>query len=148
MENTELENAKKIINASVVIRLLGNAAMAGMLAYSFSSMVILHRAVFHADNDLLIAIIGLLLDTLLTILWLRRKIFHTVHLILYILGGVIYYYYYMSALTQGINIAAVFFVVISIPVMWVVGLIAFIICGIGRKKRTEAQKALKIADGG
>ncbi|MCR5208802.1 MAG: hypothetical protein K6C99_01165 [Lachnospiraceae bacterium] len=149
-EKYALEIAKNRIYNAVVLRLKGNAIMMILLAlgYITSHMV---RYMFFWKGNSVFFIIGLIfLDTLLAILWLKSNVFHTLHLMLYIFWGGWYYWAYIFVVIHspldGMDDSSFVFTFFLAFLMWVFGFIPFIQCGIGRKERGKALKAMEHLD--
>lgn len=137
MESVKIEDARRTISIAVIMRLMGNAFIA-LLTASFYSDTRSNLLRIDGGRPLLPYIIAaLFIDSALTILWQLSKTVHTLHLGLYILA---YGFGYMFYLIDVFNLlgAAVLGALLLAPIMWVIGLVPFIVCGIGRKRLTKA----------
>lgn len=141
MNENRIKSAETIIKNASILRLCITAGMAFMWAFRYAdkqeNLIRIHRESY---SSLIIAL-GFILDLILTISWLKRPTLHTAHVVLYIMfGGIIYIQYffdYYNALGY-IGLAA-FGLIFFAAVVWVLGLIPFIVCGIGRSLLTKAK---------
>lgn len=128
-----------IIKVAAILRLLIIAISALMLAYAYSDEHENMIRIFSKSSSLIYIISGFFLDAFLTIRWLYHPQIHTGHLVLYIfLGGHFYIFYFIDIFNLS-NWGALAAAFEYMPLMWLIGLIPFILCGIGRKKLTKTR---------
>lgn len=135
-----VKSAENFIKFSYILRLCGIALSALMWARSYAYPKNILK-VYNESSHLIIVILGFALDVFLTVNWLRSPKLYKLHVILYIfLGGIFYYIYSIDLLNADFedfwdSFAAVFFTV----VIWVTGLVPFIICKLGNNDLAKAE---------
>lgn len=137
MENKKLRSARSMIKTAVITRLIGNALLSLWTAAGYSEI---KDNLLRIDSGAVILpyiIAALFADTFLTVLWLKNKLFHTIHLGLYIaLYG--FGYCFMIIDVMNLRSRAILAAFVLALFIWAAGLIPFIVCGIGRRKQTKA----------
>ena len=146
MNDKKIKSAQKTIRISVILRLLFTAVLMLLLAneYSYEHENVLR--LYHGYiYRLIIIIFGFFFDTLLTILWLYRPKLHTLHLVLYVVfGGILYIVYVVDLFnTGGMGYMLAIFLA---PFIWLIGLVPFIVCWVGRRNLTIAQDYTRAAE--
>ena len=137
MNENKLRRAELTIKAAVILKLIGNALIALWTASSYSDTTDNLYRISRGGGQLALIVGGLFADTLLTVLWLKNKSFHTIHVWLYIL---LYGLAFIGLLVDLMNLygANALGAIVVAPMLWAVGLIPFIVCGVGRRLRTKA----------
>ena len=134
MENKKLRSARSMIKTAVITRLIGNALLSLWTAAGYSEI---KENLLRIDSGAVILpyiIAALFADTFLTVLWLKNKLFHTIHLWLYI---ALYGFGYCFMIIDVMNLRSRA-ILAAFVFIWAAGLIPFIVCGIGRRKQTKA----------
>lgn len=155
MNNDKIKSSEKIINASVIIRLLIDAISALLMAYSASKDV---RLQLHNDGIFLLVpvFVAFSMDMIFTLLWRASAELNIFHLGCYVLFGGIFYAAYFSLIfadsldAELLNIDALtidYLGTVHIIIAWAIGLIPFIMYGIGRGKlkKAEAEQTVRLA---
>lgn len=138
MNDEKIKSAQKTIRIAVILRLLLIALLALGLADSYSHEQENILRLYNENIYLCFIIPGFVVDMILTIIWLYRPKWHKVHLVLYVLlGGYFCFFYVFDVFNlYGIGEMVEFFIA---PFIWLVGLIPFAVCGIGRDELTKAK---------
>lgn len=137
MEEKKLRSAGLIIKTAVILRIFGNALISLWTASGYSDIKDNLLRIDSGAVFLPYIIAALFADTVLTILWLKNKLFHTIHLVLYIaLYGLGYCFLIIDVMD--LRSTAVLAAFVITPFIWAAGLIPFIVCGVGRRKQTKA----------
>ncbi len=139
MNENKLRRGELTIKAAVILKLIGNALIALWTALSYSDMTDNLYRISRGGGQLPMIVGGIFADTLLTVLWLKNKSFHTIHVWLYIL---LYGLAFIGLLVDLMNLygANALGAVVTAPILWAAGLIPFIVCGAGRRSRTKAMQ--------
>ena len=137
MADKKIPPANMSMKNSVILRLVGNALLSlwTAMAYSDTSENLIRIGTGDAYLPIIVAV--LFVDTALTILWLKSYVVYSLHLGAYILLYGIGYLLFIVDTMNLQGIAAIVAVMFA-PVLWVIGLIPFIICGSGRKRLKRA----------
>lgn len=140
MHEKNIRSAQAIIRIAAILRLLFIALLALKLAGAYADEHENIVRMYHENSNLGFLVPGFLLEMVLTVLWMRYPKLHTVHLVVYILiGGYYYLAYVFDAFNMyGLGALVAFFIA---PCIWLVGLIPFIVCDVGRRKLKRAQAA-------
>ncbi len=137
MQEKKIRSAKNIIKASVILRLLWNAFLANCMVSAYSDFTDNLVRISRGGAGLPIVIAGLLIDTILTVLWSYKRNIFTLHLVAYILLGWLYYGKMLDEMwiISGVGGLALLIVV---PFLCFIGVIPFIVCDDGQKKLAKA----------
>ena len=146
MDENKVESAQIAIDTAVMLRLLFIAWLAVMCARGYASEESNVFRMYRGGSTLMLFTPCLFADTALTILWRQhplsvlRRVLYTMHLVFYIVfGGFFYLTFFMDIWNvYGIGAIGLFFL---IPLIWLLGLIPFIVYGRGRKKLKQALTA-------
>lgn len=138
MQEKKIRSARIIIKVSVILRLLWNTFLSVWMASSYSDLIDNLIRINYGGTDLPIVIAGLFIDTLLTILWLYKPTFHTIHLVVYILLGWLYYGWMLIDLMVLDGMGAAAALLFIMPFLCLIGIVPFIVCGVGRRMLTNA----------
>lgn len=134
MDNN-IVKSNALMKTAVILRLVGNAAIAVFWAQSYSDGGEMLLRVYNGGLRTAVVISCLLLDTALTLMWQRYKQAYSAHLALYVWLGLIFYIFVqIDALNvyEG-GIGSIMFLFIGV-IMMVVGAVPFMLFDIGRKK--------------
>ena len=137
MKENLMKKAQRIMEAGVLVHLAINVLLALWMISSYSSLDNNLERIATDTSMLRDVIIFLVIDTALAVLWLLSPLFHTIHLILFILlGWIVYPCLFIDFLVVR-GIGAMGFFLYS-PFLLACFLIPYIIYGIGRSSRTKA----------
>lgn len=148
MNNDKIKSSEKIINASVIIRLLIDAISALLMAYSASKDV---RLQLHNDGIFLLVpvFVAFSMDMIFTLLWKASAELNIFHFGCYVLFGGIFYAAYFSLIfadsqdAELLNIDALTndsVGTVHIIIAWAVGLIPFIMYATGKDNLKKANR--------
>jgi len=133
----KIKQGKNTIKIAVMIHLAYTALLALILASSYSDYRSNLLRSSEGESFLAIIIPVFIADSVLAMLWMYKRVFHTIHLVIYIIFGGWFYLYYLADYMNGTG-AAVFAAIFLTPFVWAFGMISFIICAAGRKSLTNA----------
>lgn len=137
MKEKLLNKAQWLMETGVILHLGINVLLALWMIVSYSSNDNNLERIITNSSMLTGVIIFLVIDTVMALLWLFSPLFHTLHLILFILlGWLIYPCVFIDLMVwRGWGAIAAF---VYAPVLLVFLLIPYIVYGAGRKNRTKA----------
>lgn len=145
MNDKKIRSAQLVISIAAILRLLVTALASLLLAYAYSDVQDNLSRIYSSHGSMtpyvLVFVFGLFLDAFLTNTWRYRPKLHTLHLVLYILLGGIFYGFILIDVLNARGMGALEVLILMAPCVWLVGLIPFIVCGIGRKMLTKAKAA-------
>lgn len=151
MNNNKIKSSETIIKVSAIIRMCIIAVLAFMLAYKYADgYENIIRIYKYKDAFRLVTIaLSFVVDMIMTVTWIKRPKLHTAHMVLYMLfGGIIYMLYVIDYYnTLDIQPMIIIGVLYNAFLIWFIGLIPFIICGVGRcelTKEKNKQEQIKI----
>lgn len=148
MNSDKIRSVEKMINVSIILRLLITAVSALLMAYSASRDI---RPQLANDGIILFlpVLIVFFIDTIFTLLWKASAPLYIFHAICYIVFGLIFYMFYFDfvfvypstaeylGMTGALTMDWTFdhHVVLS----WAIGLIPFVIYAIGNDKLRQCR---------
>jgi len=137
-DENKYHDGERLIKKAVAMRFMLNAALSLLLAISYSgTSANLYRKNAGEMPLLALSFVVIVLDSLLTLLWLRHPFFHTLHFVLHFL---VHWYGYLAIAVDILNMRGIGAFVLSFlfeSVMWIIGLITLIVGAVGRKKRKK-----------
>ena len=138
-DEKKYHEGERLIKKAVAMRFMLNAALSLLMAISYSGTSANLYRINASETPLLPMIfVGIVLDSLLTLMWLRHPVFHTLHFVLHFL---VHWYGYLAVAVDILNIRGIgaFFLSFMLEsVIWIIGLITLILAAIGRKKCRKA----------
>ncbi len=138
-DENKYHEGERLIKKAVAMRFMLNAALSLLMAISYSGTSANLYRINASETPLLPMIfVGIVLDSLLTLMWLRHPFFHTLHFVLHFL---VHWYGYLTVAVDILNIRGIgaFFLSFMLEsVIWIIGLITLILAAIGRKKCRKA----------
>ena len=139
MMNKKILGAKRCINVGIIIRLVINMMISVLIMRGYSLFDKQYEVITSDYLSLSILISVIIADTVLTVLWLYKIRFHTVHFVLQILFGWIYYlllFFDMSLYDESyMDISHMIFsshYFSLLIVLFVIGIVPFILGATGR----------------
>ena len=153
MNTKKIRTAHRLIDCAAVLHLLHTAWLAVMLAHGYADDESNLFRMYRGSSLLIVLIFIFLLDTVTTFLWHSYKeisqyqSMYTVHLTFYILAGGIFYHIFCTDIwnLHGFGTIAL---LILVPLIWLIGLIPFLIGGTGRRLLRKALDAQDASAGG
>ncbi len=138
MYEEEINSAKKKMTTASILKLAWIALMVFWAANAYSNFHENMLRLSLGKINLPIILGGALLSALMSILWLVKPIFHTLHLIVYLPFGFIYYFILVTDLLNATGIGAFAAFIVFCPCLFFIGLIPFLIYISGRKAYKNA----------
>ena len=135
---TSSKEPVKIMKIAVFLRLGCDCILALLLASSFFT-IDLKRA-YYSNNSTIIVAAGLVIDTLLTTMWLApKRVYFLAHFILYVVLGAPFLAGYLIVMLN-INGMGVIILIVIVPKLWVIGLVPMITFASNRRKLFKMHK--------
>lgn len=143
MNDKKVRSAETIIKVSAIMRMCMIAVLAFVLARKYADDYenIIRIYKYKDAGRLVIVALSLVVDMIMTVNWIKRPKLHTAHMVLYMLFGGIIYTLYVIDYYNILNLLpmSIIGVLYNAFYIWFIGLIPFIICGVGRCELTKAK---------
>ena len=136
---TSSKEPVKRMKIAVFFRLGCDCILAFLLASSFFT-IDLKRA-YYSNNSTIIVAAGLVIDTLLTTMWLApKRVYFLAHFILYVVLGAPFLAGYLIVMFNNIYGREVIILIVIVPILWVIGLVPMITFARSRRKLFKMHK--------
>ena len=132
------EPVKRMKNA-VFFRLGCDCILAFLLASSFFTIDLMRA--YYSNNSTIIVAAGLVIDTLLTTMWLAPyRVYFLAHFILYVVLGAPFLAGYLIVMLNIYYGMGVIILIVIVPILWVIGLVPMITFARNRHKLFKMHK--------
>ena len=134
MDDNNSASARKTIEASAIIRLIGLALLSLLLARRYSHEPDMLRRIISGPGRLIAVSAAFLADAVMTVLWIYKPGVFRVHLALFAVGGIFEFLLFLKDITNTSAVSSELMLVIAAVCIWNVNLLFFVTCGEGIKE--------------
>ena len=139
MREKKISSAKNIITISVILSLLWNVYLSVYMMSAYSDQHNNLLRIHQGGSDLPIFILGLFIDTVVSILWISKPKLFKIHRMVYILGSWLFYNIMLFEKEAISGLGAIFVLFTTVPFLYLIGFIPFIVGSIGYSKLDKAK---------
>ncbi len=139
MQEKKMRAAKNIITLSVILSLLWNVYLSVDMMSAYSNQHNNLLRIHQGGSDLPLFITVLFIDTVVSILWISKPKLFKIHRIVYISGSWLFYNIMLFEKEALSGLGAIFVIFTTVPFLYLVGIIPFIVGSIGYGKLEKAR---------
>lgn len=138
MQEKKIRSAKIIIKISVILSLLWNIYLSADMMSAYSNKMNNLLRIHLGRNLLPVFILVLFLDTAVSTMWISKPKLFKSHRLVYLLSSWAFYDIMLLEKEVVTGIGAIFATFITVPFMYLIGVIPFIVGSIGYSKLEKA----------